>query len=47
MLFVCGSRPKSVSRAMIHCLDLDDTEDSKYQGHRKYTYAELLPVSSA
>ncbi|NXE07448.1 RGS22 protein, partial [Lophotis ruficrista] len=39
--------PKSVSRDMIHCLALDDTEDSKYQGHRKYTYAELLPGKSA
>ncbi|XP_054672207.1 regulator of G-protein signaling 22 isoform X2 [Grus americana] len=34
--------PKSMSRNMFHCLALDDTEDSKYQGHRKYTYAELL-----
>ncbi|NXQ79260.1 RGS22 protein, partial [Nyctibius grandis] len=39
--------PKSVSRDMIHCLALDDTKDSKYQGHRKYTYAELLPGKSA
>ncbi|NXL51169.1 RGS22 protein, partial [Podilymbus podiceps] len=37
---------KSVRRDMIHCLALDDTEDSKYQGHRKYTYAELLPGKS-
>ncbi|NXE78205.1 RGS22 protein, partial [Cochlearius cochlearius] len=39
--------PKSVSRGMIHCLALDGTADSKYQGHRKYTYAELLPGKSA
>ncbi|NXN42728.1 RGS22 protein, partial [Rhinoptilus africanus] len=39
--------PKSVSRDMIHCLALDDTKDSKYQGHRKYTYAELLLGKSA
>ncbi|XP_074002060.1 regulator of G-protein signaling 22 [Numenius arquata] len=39
--------PKSVSGNMIHCLALDDTKDSKYQGHRKYTYAELLPGKSA
>ncbi|NXK07641.1 RGS22 protein, partial [Herpetotheres cachinnans] len=39
--------PKSVSRDMIHCLALGDTEDSKYQSHRKYTYAELLPGKSA
>ncbi|NXI91260.1 RGS22 protein, partial [Psophia crepitans] len=38
---------KSVSRDMTHCLALDDTEDSKYRGHRKYTYAELLPGKSA
>ncbi|NWX44577.1 RGS22 protein, partial [Steatornis caripensis] len=44
-------RPKSVRRDvrrdMGHCLALDDTEDSKYQGHRKYTYAELLSGTSA
>ncbi|NXG62940.1 RGS22 protein, partial [Hemiprocne comata] len=40
-------RPKSVSRDMTHCLALDDTRDSKYQGHRKYTYAELLLGKSA
>ncbi|NXL66237.1 RGS22 protein, partial [Chordeiles acutipennis] len=34
--------PKSVSRDVIRCSALDDTEDSKYQCHRKYTYAELL-----
>uniref|UniRef100_A0A8C8AKJ4 Regulator of G protein signaling 22 n=1 Tax=Otus sunia TaxID=257818 RepID=A0A8C8AKJ4_9STRI len=45
ILFVCGSRPKSVSRDMIHCLALDDTEDSKYWSHRKYTYAELAAGS--
>ncbi|NXY68154.1 RGS22 protein, partial [Glareola pratincola] len=39
--------PKSVSRDMIHCLALDDTKDSKYQGQRKYTYAELLLGKSA
>ncbi|XP_063180109.1 regulator of G-protein signaling 22 [Chroicocephalus ridibundus] len=39
--------PKPVSRDMIHCLALDATKDSKYQGHRKYTYAELLPGKSA
>ncbi|XP_052643566.1 regulator of G-protein signaling 22 [Harpia harpyja] len=39
--------PKSVSRDMIHCLALDGTKDSKYQGHRKYTYAELLLGKSA
>ncbi|NXT01074.1 RGS22 protein, partial [Jacana jacana] len=39
--------PKSVSRGMNHRLVLDDTEDLKYQGHRKYTYAELLPGKSA
>ncbi|NXX20908.1 RGS22 protein, partial [Podargus strigoides] len=37
-------RPKSVSRDMSH---LDDTKDSKYQGHRRYTYAELLLGKSA
>ncbi|NWU61949.1 RGS22 protein, partial [Pterocles burchelli] len=39
--------PKTVSRGMSHCLALGDTEDSKYQGHRKYTYADLLPGKSA
>ncbi|KAM9235893.1 regulator of G-protein signaling 22 [Leptosomus discolor] len=39
--------PKSMSRDMTHCLALDSTEDSKYQGHRKYTYAELLLGKSA
>ncbi|XP_067146115.1 regulator of G-protein signaling 22 [Apteryx mantelli] len=39
--------PKSVNSGMIHCLALDDTEDSKYQGGRKYTYAELLQGKSA
>ncbi|NXD81874.1 RGS22 protein, partial [Halcyon senegalensis] len=39
--------PKSVSRDMIHSLASDDTEVSKYQGHRKYTYAELLLGKSA
>ncbi|NXA18736.1 RGS22 protein, partial [Ibidorhyncha struthersii] len=39
--------PKSVRRDMIHCLALDDIKDSKYQSHRKYTYAELLPGKSA
>ncbi|NXJ64536.1 RGS22 protein, partial [Rostratula benghalensis] len=38
---------QSVSRDIIHCLALDDTKDLKYQGHRKYTYAELLPGKSA
>uniref|UniRef100_A0A663N3F8 Regulator of G protein signaling 22 n=1 Tax=Athene cunicularia TaxID=194338 RepID=A0A663N3F8_ATHCN len=45
ILFVCGSRPKSVSRDMIHCVALDDTEDSKCWSHRKYTYAELAAGS--
>ncbi|XP_051466258.1 regulator of G-protein signaling 22 [Apus apus] len=40
-------RPKTASRDMIHCLALDDTGDSKYQVHRKYTYAELLLGKSA
>ncbi|NWU94412.1 RGS22 protein, partial [Upupa epops] len=43
-------RPKSVSRDMNHSLALDDTKTSEQQGHRKYTYAELLmgksPASS-
>ncbi|CAN8183799.1 unnamed protein product [Coccothraustes coccothraustes] len=34
--------PMSVSTDMIHSLALDGTKDSEYQGHRKYTYAELL-----
>ncbi|NXI54125.1 RGS22 protein, partial [Chloroceryle aenea] len=38
---------KSVSRDMIHSLALDDTDVSKYRGHRKYTYAELLLGKSA
>ncbi|NXE94241.1 RGS22 protein, partial [Menura novaehollandiae] len=38
---------KSVSTDMIHCLALDGTKDSEYQGHRKYTYAELLHGKSA
>uniref|UniRef100_A0A663DRH3 Regulator of G protein signaling 22 n=1 Tax=Aquila chrysaetos chrysaetos TaxID=223781 RepID=A0A663DRH3_AQUCH len=46
ILFVCESRPKSVSRDMIHCLALDDAKDAKYQGHRKYTYAELAAGSA-
>ncbi|XP_030336280.1 regulator of G-protein signaling 22 isoform X3 [Strigops habroptila] len=39
--------PKSANRDMIHYSALDDTKDSKYQGHRKYTYAELLQGKSA
>ncbi|XP_064363738.1 regulator of G-protein signaling 22 [Dromaius novaehollandiae] len=39
--------PKSVSSGMIHCLASDDTADSRYQGGRKYTYAELLQGKSA
>ncbi|NWX04506.1 RGS22 protein, partial [Caloenas nicobarica] len=39
--------PKSASRDTIHCLALDDSEDSRYQVYRKYTYAELLPGKSA
>uniref|UniRef100_A0A8C3RF51 Regulator of G protein signaling 22 n=1 Tax=Cyanoderma ruficeps TaxID=181631 RepID=A0A8C3RF51_9PASS len=39
--------PVSVSTDMIHSLVLDGTKDSKYQGHRKYTYAELLHRKSA
>ncbi|XP_068789940.1 regulator of G-protein signaling 22 [Struthio camelus] len=39
--------PKSMSSDMIHCLALDDAADSKYQGGRKYTYAELLQGKSA
>nr|XP_021136389.1 regulator of G-protein signaling 22 isoform X2 [Columba livia] len=39
--------PKSVSRDTIHCLALDDSEDSRYQLYRKYTYAELLPGKRA
>ncbi|NXA74214.1 RGS22 protein, partial [Thryothorus ludovicianus] len=37
----------SVSTDMIHSLALDGTKDSKYQSHRKYTYAELLCGKSA
>ncbi|XP_065525221.1 regulator of G-protein signaling 22 [Lathamus discolor] len=39
--------PKSANRDMIHYSALDATKDSKYQGHRKYTYAELLQGKSA
>ncbi|NXP55519.1 RGS22 protein, partial [Heliornis fulica] len=39
--------PKPVRRHRIHCSAFDDTEDSKYQGQRKYTYAELLQGKSA
>ncbi|NXD92604.1 RGS22 protein, partial [Chaetorhynchus papuensis] len=39
--------PTSVGTDMIHSLALDGTKDSKYQGHRKYTYAELLHGKSA
>ncbi|XP_053915954.1 regulator of G-protein signaling 22 isoform X2 [Cuculus canorus] len=39
--------PKSVREDTIHCSALDDTKDSKYQVHRKYTYAELLQGKSA
>ncbi|KAK2527848.1 Rgs22 [Columba guinea] len=39
--------PKSASRDTIHCLALDDSEDSRYQLCRKYTYAELLPGKRA
>ncbi|XP_062424307.1 regulator of G-protein signaling 22 [Rhea pennata] len=39
--------PKSVSSGMSPCLALDDTADLKYQGGRKYTYAELLQGKSA
>uniref|UniRef100_A0A8B9QMM5 Regulator of G protein signaling 22 n=1 Tax=Apteryx owenii TaxID=8824 RepID=A0A8B9QMM5_APTOW len=46
IFFLCGSRPKSVNSGMIHCLALDDTEDSKYQGGRKYTYAEFAAGSA-
>uniref|UniRef100_A0A8C6ISG1 Uncharacterized protein n=1 Tax=Melopsittacus undulatus TaxID=13146 RepID=A0A8C6ISG1_MELUD len=45
-MFVCGSRPKSANSDMIHYSALDDTNDSKYQGHRKYTYAELAAGSA-
>ncbi|NWU08816.1 RGS22 protein, partial [Cephalopterus ornatus] len=38
---------KSVSTDMIHYLALDGTKDSRYQGYRKYTYAELLRGKSA
>ncbi|XP_064248958.1 regulator of G-protein signaling 22 isoform X3 [Passer domesticus] len=40
-------RPMSVSTDMIHSLALVGTKDSEYQGHRKYTYAELLHGKSA
>ncbi|XP_066190229.1 regulator of G-protein signaling 22 [Sylvia atricapilla] len=39
--------PMSVSTDMIRSLVLDGTKDSKYPGHRKYTYAELLHGKSA
>ncbi|XP_061304004.1 regulator of G-protein signaling 22 isoform X2 [Pezoporus flaviventris] len=39
--------PKSANRDMIYCSAVDDTKDSKCQGHRKYTYAELLQGKSA
>ncbi|XP_054241252.1 regulator of G-protein signaling 22 [Indicator indicator] len=39
--------PEPMSRDMIHCLGLEDTEVSGYQGQRKYTYAELLSGYSA
>lgn len=45
--FCLWSRPMSVSTDMIHSLALDGTKYSEYQGHRKYTYAELLHVSMA
>ncbi|XP_071410183.1 regulator of G-protein signaling 22 [Pithys albifrons albifrons] len=38
---------KSVSTDMIHCSTWDGTQDSRYQGYRKYTYAELLHGKSA
>ncbi|XP_042642190.1 regulator of G-protein signaling 22 [Tyto alba] len=38
---------KSVSRDVMRCLTLDDTKDSNYWSHRKYTYAELLLGKSA
>ncbi|XP_063246279.1 regulator of G-protein signaling 22 isoform X2 [Prinia subflava] len=38
--------PVSVSTDVIHSLVLDGTKE-KYQGHRKYTYAELLHGKSA
>ncbi|NWR72997.1 RGS22 protein, partial [Centropus unirufus] len=40
-------RPKSGRGDTIHYLALDDIEDSQYEVHRKYTYAELLQVKSA
>ncbi|NWS69036.1 RGS22 protein, partial [Crotophaga sulcirostris] len=43
----CRKWPVSVGRDMIHSSALDDTEGSKYQVHRKYTYAELLQGKSA
>uniref|UniRef100_A0A8C0GKZ8 Regulator of G protein signaling 22 n=1 Tax=Chelonoidis abingdonii TaxID=106734 RepID=A0A8C0GKZ8_CHEAB len=42
LLFVCGSRPKSVGSNMIHLSAVtDDTKCLKSQTDRKYTYAEL------
>ncbi|POI25546.1 hypothetical protein CIB84_010704 [Bambusicola thoracicus] len=38
--------PESVSRDMTHCLALDETTEMKDLAQRRYTYAELLPVSS-
>ncbi|NXK36038.1 RGS22 protein, partial [Piprites chloris] len=38
---------KSMSTDMIHCLALEGSKDSRYQGYRKYTYAELLRGKSA
>uniref|UniRef100_A0A8C4P6L6 Regulator of G protein signaling 22 n=1 Tax=Dromaius novaehollandiae TaxID=8790 RepID=A0A8C4P6L6_DRONO len=39
------SHQKSCS-GMIHCLASDDTADSRYQGGRKYTYAEFAAGSA-
>ncbi|KAM7071564.1 regulator of G-protein signaling 22 [Acridotheres tristis] len=39
--------PISVSTDMIHSLALDGSKDSKCQGLRKYTYAELLHAKTA
>ncbi|XP_068040040.1 regulator of G-protein signaling 22 isoform X2 [Anomalospiza imberbis] len=39
--------PMSVSTDRVDSLALDGTKDSEYQGHRKYTYAELLHGKSA
>ncbi|NXP19731.1 RGS22 protein, partial [Scytalopus superciliaris] len=46
---ISGSRmwSKSVSTDMINFSALDGTKDSRYQGYRKYTYAELLRGKSA